>query len=162
MKKLLVIGALCLLLCGCDGVEEFETMQDVYAPDSFPEVKSIQISLPEEAATSAIMGNSGTMYFCDGYEIALETVRSGDVASTVQMLTGYDIKDLTVIKTGMPGMDRYESAWIAAGETGDMVGRLAICDDGAYHYCLCVTASAQEAGSLYETWGELFSSFDAA
>ncbi len=118
----------------------------------------ITFDLPEDAAAQVISGENGTLYFCDGYEIMVQTLSSGDLNRTLQTLTGYSADALTVIETATSNVKRYESAWTAAAEEGDQVGRTVILDDGNYHYCLSVMASAREAGSLQECWQALFSS----
>lgn len=162
MKKLWIVLALAAVLSGCAGKESFETMQDVYAPQGAQEAQRIQISLPKDAAASAMEGATGKIYFCDGYEIALETMDAGSVGETIRLLTGYKREELTVLETKLAGMTRYECAWVAVGESGDLIGRLAILDDGIHHYCLTTTALAEEAASLYQDWGALFESFSVS
>lgn len=162
MKKLWIVLVLSALLSGCSGKIDYETLQDVYAPQSPQEAKQIQITLPKNAAASAMEGSTGKIYFCDGYEIALETLSAGNVDETIRLLTGYAREDLTVMQTKLDSVSRYECAWVAAGESGDLIGRLAIYDDGVYHYCLTATALAEDAASLYQDWGALFESFCVA
>ena len=58
-----------------------------------------------------------------------------------------------------PYMPRYDCAWTAAGETGSRIGRATILDDGNYHYTMTVMADSADAGTLQETWQELFATF---
>ncbi len=159
MKKMWILIVLAVFLTGCGGTQDFETMQDVYAPQDPADPMEVSLLIPEDASASAIESSTGTIYFCDGYDMALETMISGDIYATIRTLTGYEKDELTVFRTQSGGVTRYECAWVCAGESGDQVGRLAIFDDGSYHYCLTVMALAEEAGSLHQTWGELFESF---
>ena len=162
MKKLCVLLAAVLLLTGCAAEETFETIADVYGEQNLPQPKQVVLTIPEEAAAQAIVGSSGTLYLCDGYEITVETLSAGDINSTFRQLTGFETDDLTVMETAQLGFSRYECVWTAAGEGGDMVGRVAVLDDGNFHYCVTVMAGAAEAGKLQSTWKDLLNGFSAA
>lgn len=159
MKRILIAGLLLFLLSGCAAQETFETVNDVYAPQPSPEPASVDFLLPEDAATPVFHGDGGKLYFCEGYEIMVETLEAGDLNRTVTTLTGFDADSLTILETSTAHVQRYECVWTAAGEGGDQVGRTVILDDGCYHYCISFTALADDAGSLQETWQELASSF---
>ena len=158
MKRLWIIAVLMMVLCGCAPVEDFETMKDVYTPQNLSDPAPIALVLPADAASPVMESENGKLYFCDGYEIMVQTMASGDLNKTLQSLTGYTKDSLTVIETVNDQVRRYECVWTAAGEAGDQVGRAVIMDDGNYHYCVSVMAHALESGSLQETWQELFSS----
>ena len=147
-----------MMLCGCAHVEDFETMKDVYGPQELGDPVQITLALPADAASPVMESENGKLYFCDGYEIMVQTMASGDLNRTLQSLTGYTRDGLTVIETVNDQIRRYECVWTAAGEAGDQVGRAVIMDDGNYHYCVSVMAHALESGSLQETWQELFAS----
>ena len=159
MKRVIIIGLLLFLLSGCTAQETFETVNDVFAPQPNQEPASVDFLLPEDAATPVFYGDGGKLYFCEGYEIMVETLESGDINRTVSTLTGYGVDSLTILQTGSTQLQRYECVWTAAGEGGDQVGRMVILDDGNYHYCISFTALATDAGSLQETWQEIASSF---
>ena len=158
MKKLWIIVAFALLMCGC-AAQTFETVDDVYAqqPEIAPQKISFQI--PEDAAAQVMENDNGRLYFCDGYDIMVETLSAGDLNKTIETLTGYAADALTIMETSVSGIERYECVWTAAGEAGDQVGRAVILDDGNFHYALSVMAAAQEAGSLQECWEELMRTF---
>lgn len=158
MKRLWILVALMIMLCGCAPVEDFETMKDVYAPQKLTNPAQISLALPGDAASPVMESENGKLYFCDGYEIMVQTMSAGDLNRTLQSLTGYTKDSLTVIETVNDQIRRYECVWTAAGEAGDQVGRAVIMDDGSYHYCVSVMAHALESGSLQETWQELFTS----
>lgn len=158
MKRLWIIGVLMMMLCGCAPVEDFETMKDVYALQKLSDPAQISLALPADAASPVMESENGKLYFCDGYEIMVQTLAAGDLNRTLQSLTGYTRDALTVIETANDQIRRYECVWTAAGEAGDQVGRAVIMDDGSYHYCVSVMAHALESGSLQETWQELFTS----
>lgn len=159
MRKLCVLLVCLLMLTGCAGAPVFEQLGDVYNPSQAPEPKKVSLTLPNDAASPVISGAAGKLYFCDGYEIMVETLASGDLSATVKALTGYSRDALTLLETHLGETKRYECVWTAAGEVGDRVGRAVILDDGSYHYCVSVMADAVDAGALQESWEELFSSF---
>lgn len=157
MKKLWVIVVAILLFTGCS--KNYETMNDAYEPIEPAAVKTVVFSMPEDAAVPVISGDNGKIYFCDGYEITVQTLNAGNLDKTLETLTGFIGDHLTVMQTSIGGIHRYSCAWTAAGEGGDQIGNVTILDDGNYHYCLSVLAPSQEAGSLQATWAALMSSF---
>lgn len=146
------------MLTGCAASETFETVGDDYDAVQVFSPSKLIFAIPEDAAAPVIQGNDGVLYFCDGYEIMVQTLAGGYLDRSLRLLTGYDSSSLTVMTTQIGDTARYESTWISAGEAGDHVGRTVIIDDGVYHYSLSVMAPAEEAGSLQESWQELFSS----
>ena len=159
MKRLCIVLVVMLLLSGCAGQETFEQLGDVYNPVTAPMPKKVGLVLPSDAAAPALSGDYGKLYFCDGYEIMVETLASGDLSDTVRDLTGYSRETLTLLETKQGEYKRYECVWTAAGEQGDRVGRAVILDDGSYHYCVSVMADAEEVGALQASWEALFGSF---
>lgn len=159
MKKLCLILAVALMLTGCSAVGTFETLGNVYGEQEKPAMQQVSYELPEEAAAQTIRSDYGSLYFCDGYEIAVQTMDAGDLDRTLRQLTGFGRDKLTVIETGLTPAARYECVWTAAGEGGDQVGRVVVLDDGNYHYCMSVMAEAGAAPALQEQWQALLSSF---
>ena len=159
MKKLCLILAVALMLTGCSAVGTFETLGKVYGEQEKPAMQEVSYELTDDAAAQTIQSDYGSLYFCDGYEIAVQTMESGDLDRTLRQLTGFGRDHLTVIETGLTPAARYECVWSAAGEGGDQVGRLVILDDGNYHYCMSVMAEATTAASLREQWQVLLDSF---
>lgn len=158
MKKVWLIILAALMLSGCAASETFETVGDDYGAMQVLSPSKLTFAIPADAAAPVIQGNDGALYFCDGYEIMVQTLTGGDLDRSLRSLTGYDSNSLTVMTTQIVDTVRHECAWISAGEAGDHVGRTVIIDDGVYHYSLSVMAPADEAGSLQESWQELFSS----
>ncbi|MBQ2892518.1 MAG: hypothetical protein IJE24_00120 [Oscillospiraceae bacterium] len=156
MKKLCLILICVLFLTGCQAAPTFETVDDVYAPGQQSTARQIRLDLPENV--QAIVGDNGRLYLCDGYDITVETFASGDLNSTIELLTGFAPDALTMLQTASSDGRRYECAWTAAGENGDTVGRAVVLDDGQYHYCVTVMSGANAAGELSATWQELLNS----
>lgn len=156
MKKVCFLLIFVLLLAGCQSVQTFETVQDVYAPEAQNAPRKIALELPEGAQTVA--GENGMLYLCEHFDVTVETFSSGDLSRTVQVLTGFAPDALTMMQTAVSDVLRYECVWTAAGENGDTVGRAVILDDGQYHYCVTVMSQADIVGTLAEVWQELLSS----
>ena len=158
-KTIVVLMMLMLCLSGCQAVPTFETLGNIEIPNLTPSARTVCLQLPEDAAVHTAAGEQGRIYFCDGYEIMVETVSAGNVDATLRSLTGFGRDDLTILQTKTGEITSYSCVWTSAGEAGDQISRTAILDDGNYHYCLTVTAPAQEAGSLQSVWQALFQSF---
>lgn len=157
MKKVSILLALLLLLTGCGGNEVFERVEDVYAPVA-ETPKKLALSLPKDAAVATVSGSSGTLYLCDGYTVAVETLSGGDLNRTFKTITGFSSDRLTVMAREKDGITAYRCVWTSAGEGGDQVGRSLILDDGAFHYAVTVMASASDAIALQDAWQSLFQS----
>ena len=156
MKKVCILLVVVFLLSGCQAVDTFETVEDVYGPQPLSTPKKVELALPQNAQT--IAGDSGMLYLCEGYDVTVETLSSGNLNQTLQMLTGFAPNTLTVMQTAVSDLDRYECVWTAAGENGDSVGRAVVLDDGRYHYCVTVMGPAETAGQLSAQWQELLAS----
>ena len=135
MKKILLLLILMLTLCAC-GEKDFETVGDVYNPDGETTMGKMEVELPQDATVFTSLSDGSKLYFCEGYEILLETFRSGDLDGTLRAVTGYGKDALTVMETAKGGIKCVECAWTSADDEGDRVGRTVVLDDGAYHYCL--------------------------
>lgn len=155
MKKIVILLAAVLLLSGCSHSEDFETMKDVYGEQQLPAMGKVRYTLPPDAAAQVMESDAGKLYFCDGYDITLQTFSSGNLDATLRALTGFGREKLSVIETD----SRYACVWTAAGEGGNVVGRAVILDDGNYHYCMTVMADEDRALQLKDAWQALFDSF---
>lgn len=162
MKKWCVFLLISLFLSGCAAVPTFETVTDVIVTDDPAQPREVALELPDDASTLTMENEQGTLYLCDDYEITVQTVWGTDLDTTIRNVTGYEPENLTVIQTRENGYTRYELVWATTGETGELLGRCTVLDDGNYHYVLTVMAQAQQAGEMQEDWKELFSSFSLA
>lgn len=160
MKKWMLL-LLMILLTGCGAEETFETIADELVLPVMAQPRFICVDLPGETALPVIENDHGRIYVCNDYEIVLQTVESGDLESTIQLVSGLSKNDITMMETGAEDISRYEFVWAAAGEGGDQTGRAAILDDGNYHYCLSVLCSTGNEKSQIN-WDQVFSSFQLA
>ena len=120
------------------------------------------LTIPEEATAVAVQGDAGTIYLCDGFEVTAQVLRAGDLSRTFRDLTGFESDGLTVMATAAIGWTRYECVWTSAGEQGDTVGRAVILDDGVYHYCLTLTADADDMSGLQDIFQKIINSYSLA
>jgi hypothetical protein len=148
-----------LLFVGCAAEDTFETVADEILQSVEAPMAEMILELPEEAAAPVAQGEAGSLYQCDGYEIALQTFASGDLDATLRASTGHGRDDLTVIETRLGKLKRYDLVWSCLGEQGDQIGRACVLDDGNYHYVLSVLGEADRMGEFEEVWEELFSSY---
>lgn len=158
-KKWFFALALALLLTGCGAQETLETVLDEAVQPVMAQPKMTYVELPGEAASPAVETGNDRLYLCDGYEIAVQTLPGGDLQSTVNQVSGFNLDDLTLMETAQEGTKRYDFVWAAAGETGDRVAHCAILDDGNYHYCMTLIGDAERSEDLQLVWQQLFESF---
>lgn len=160
MKKLWILGFTILLLTGCGSQTVFETVEDVMVQPAAGIIRQIGIDLPPEAAVTVMQNEAGeSLYLCDGYTLTVQTLPGGDLDRTLRTLTGFGTDSLSPMQTRQGDVKRSECVWSAAGEGELQVGRLAVLDDGNYHYAISVMASQSAAGELADTWQALFDSF---
>lgn len=151
------------LFSGCHQPKTFETMSDSYVQPSLPQARQVLLQLPEDAA-KAVLENAGagTLYLCDGYSVAVQTLPAGNLDATLREVTGYGREKVQLWQRKDGEYGRYTCVWASAGEGGDQMGKATILDDGDYHYVLAVMASAADAGELADTWQQLMDSFSIA
>lgn len=159
LKKMWIIAALSLLLCGCGSEEVFETVADEWAAPVMAQPREISVRLPDNAVAPVLESDIEQVYLCDDYEIIMEQTASGDLRSTIRNICGYEKEQLTVMETQWEDVKRYEFVWVSAGEEGDRLGRAVILDDGNYHYCMSVLRDAGEQEQSQVVWRDVFGSF---
>ncbi len=157
MKKAALLLCVLCLLSGC-AKKDLETVGDAYAPGEPPVAKKLEMTIPEDAAQQVMEGETGSLYFCNSCEIAVETLAAGDIDATLRTLTGHGEKELNLLKTQRDGLTCYECVWPAAGETGDEIGRVMVLSDGNFHYCITMTARAETGAETAETWKNMVDS----
>lgn len=162
MKKILVFLVAGCLLAGCGTQETMETISDEQTAQVLAQQRRIYVELPGDAASPAVESDSGRLYLCGDYEISIQILDGGDTDATVKCLSGYEPGALTIMETQREGICCREFVWVSAGETGDLVGRAMVMDDGSYHYCLSVLADADTAQQNQAVWDRMFDSFRLA
>jgi len=156
LKRFVCVLLLGIFLCGCGAEETLETVSDEWLVPAMAQPRKIGLRLPENALVPVLEQDSRQLYMADGYELMLETLDSGDLHATIRHLSGYEMENLTVIRTQQQDTDRYDFVWTAAGEQGERLGRGVILDDGTYHYCLSVL---RDTGDTQIVWQDVFGSF---
>ena len=159
MKKCFCLLLISVLLSGCSSTPTFETVADEWVQDVAAPLGEIRLTLPEEAVIPVSESEIGKLYQCDGYEIAVQTLESGNLDATIRTVTGYSREDLTVLETRLDDIRRYDLVWSCLGEQGEQVGRACVLDDGNYHYVLSVLAEADRAHELETVISDLFRSY---
>ena len=163
MKKIAMALLLGLLLSGCGAKETLETVaDDIPLQPVLAQPAQISVRLPDNAVSPVLESDTEQVYFCEDYEIAIETRASGDLSGTITAMTGFDPEQLTVMHTSPAGVDRYQFVWAPAGEDGDRLGRGVVLDDGSYHYCMTVLRDAENQKKSQVVWSDVFSSFSLA
>ena len=158
MKKI-ILALLALLLCGCTAEETMETISDDPVQPVMVQPREIAVSLPGEVSIPTMEGDNGRVYLASDYEIYIQTLESGDLNETIQLVSGYEKDSLTVLHTAPDEVDRYEFVWSCMGESGERLGRGVILDDGNYHYVMTVLRDANTTESTQIVWSDVFDSF---
>lgn len=159
MKKLLFILLTVLLLTGCGGRQNMETISDHLDIPTVSVMQKLQVELPSQFSAPVMESQTaGKLYICDDYWVTVQTVAAGDLAQTVYSITGMQKDDLDILRTKQGDVKRYQWVWTSAGEEGVQVGRACVLDDGAYHYIVTAQASEAVAGELQAQWQEIFAS----
>ena len=159
MKKLWVFVVLILMCCGCGAQETFETIGNLEEAPVTAEPWQMVFDLPSDAGKPVMESEeAGILYFCEDYTLTVQTLAGGDLERSFVQCTGFSKDALQVMQTESQGIERYEAVWTAAAEDGEQVGRIAVLDDGNYHYVLTVMADASKAGELTSAWQALFRS----
>lgn len=160
MKIILCTLLILTMLTGCQQPKTFETMSDSYVQPELPEARQVLLQLPEDAAQAVLEApGTGTLYLCDSYSVAVQTLTAGDLDATLREVTGYGREQVQLWQRKDGEFTRISCVWAAAGEGGDQMGKATILDDGNYHYVLSVMASAEDAGELADTWQQLMDTF---
>ena len=159
MRVITIVVMLILGLSGCSAPVSFEAVTDVWEQGELPEPRDMAVLLPSDATVQTMSGEQGVLYFCDGYEVAEQVFRSGDLSATLEEVTGYPEARLSVVVTDGVEGKHYYCAWTSTGETGDLVCRAVIVDDGNYHYCLTVMAEAEKSAGMQEVWSQILSTY---
>lgn len=162
MMRWIGIVVAAILLCGCATQIEYETVTDVWQEQELPPSKAVCVDLPGEAVLPVMESDGVRAYLCDDYEIYIQTMPGGDIAATVEAMSGISEDNLTILHTQQQNDDRYEFVWAAAGEQGDCLGRGIVLDDGNYHYTMTVLRSAETAQAASVIWDGVFASFRTA
>lgn len=159
MKNFVFLLIILFSLTGCAGEEVFETVADEQLLPVMAEPMEIYVEIPEDTVMPVMESDSGRIYICSDFDVAVQTLQSGDVSATVLAVSGFNREDLTVIETQSQDGKKYEFVWSAAGERGHQVGRATILDDGNYHYVLSAVIDADKLEAWQEVWNGMFESF---
>lgn len=159
MKKWIWIFPAVLLLTGCAVRDTFETVSDELITPVMATPKQVHIDLPDEAQAASFPSDTGTLFICDDYEIAIETLSSGDLDSTLKTMTGQGQENLSLMTTKQGECTRYDFVWAGVNDDGDYSGRGTILDDGVYHYCLSLVRPLDKMNNSQVVWRQVFHSF---
>lgn len=160
MRKMLLLLMLCGMLAGCGAQPVFEPLGEIPVEGTLAQPQEILVELPGDLLQPVLQSDDlGKLYISDDFTMTLQTLEGGDLDGTLRTCTGFGKEDLTVISTQLGEVSRYDTAWTAVGEGEPQIGRLAILDDGSYHYVLSVMAPSQKSGDLQEKWQYLFDTF---
>ena len=116
--KIVAIVLMIGLLTGCGAQETYETIADEVVESVMATPKQIFVDLPGDALAPVLETMGEQVYLSHDYEIVIETLNAGDLASTVEAISGYPMEALTIMNTQRDGIDRHEFVWASAGDSG--------------------------------------------
>ena len=116
MKKWLVMVLLVLGLCGCGSTEVMETVADEWMQSAAAPMAELHLHLPEEAALPVSESENASLYQCDGYELLVQTLASGDLDATLRSVTGYGKEKLELLGKLQELAKFYDAAYSQMGE----------------------------------------------
>ncbi len=146
-------------MTGCAVRDTFETVSDELITPVMATPRQVHIDLPDEARAASFPSDNGTLFICDDYEIAIETLSSGDLDGTLKIMTGQGQENLSVMTTKQGEVKRYDFVWAGVNDDGDYSGRGTILDDGVYHYCLSLVRPLEKMNNSQVVWRQVFNSF---
>lgn len=148
IKILLGIALTAVAVVGCAPKQTavWETVDDGRAVATSVPRYDVVLSAPADTVLAETFSSTGSQVYTQSqgdYTIAVEVLQADSVQTMLETLTGLDPALLTVMTTWQGNMPRYDLAWTCAGETGLLVCRGAVIDDGSHFYA--VTAAIPEA-----------------
>lgn len=158
MKKWCLILMILVFFSGCSRQKAMETVTDALVQPVIAPHAQFSVWLPEEAVQEVVDSDSGSLYFCNGYTLMVQTLPAGDTEGTLKSLTGFGEEVLSPMETQRNGIRRLDWVWTAMGEDGQQVCRGAFLDDGNYHYCVTAMTDAASAVGLEAQWSRIFGS----
>lgn len=162
MKRIVLFCLMAAVLAGCGARPTFETVDDELITPVMASPRQVVVDLPEEAEAAAFESENGRLLLCDDYEIAIETLASGDLDATLKAMTGQGQENLTLVQTRQGECRRYDFVWAGVNDDGEFSGRGTILDDGVYHYCLSLVRPLNKMGNSQVVWKQVFGSFSVA
>lgn len=159
MRKWWFLLMAALMLTGCSGPVDYETVSDELITGSIREASQITVVLPMGEDAVTVDSEGGTLWLCGDYTVCTQTLAGGDLERTLQTVTGRDMDSLTLVKLEQGEDTRYECVWVCAGENGEQMNRAVILDDGAYHYVLSLQGAAEQSGELAPVWKQITEQF---
>jgi hypothetical protein len=162
VKKWYFILVMLVFFSGCSRQKALETVTDEWAQPVIAPHAQLSMWLPEEAVLETMDSETGSLYFCNGYTLTVQTLPSGDTEETLKSLTGFGQEALAPMETQRKGIRRLDWVWTTMGEDGQQVCRGALLDDGNYHYCVTTMTDAASAVGLEAQWSRIFGSMTLA
>jgi len=160
--KMLILLMIVLILTGCSPAQVYETVTDELVVPVSAQPREIRFDLAQEPVLPAMESDGGQLFLCGDFDVMVQTLEAGNLSDTVYRISGFLPEELTLIQTGDADVDKYEFVWTSVSDSGHLIGRATILDDGNYHYVLSATVDAQLIEEYQEIWNGIFESFKLA
>ncbi len=150
MKRVCVIGLLCLLLSGCTATA-WETVEDetpaVTVSSWLEDAYSVRFGVPASAVLLEEREGWQVYGTEDGsLEIETRTFLASGPESAAKTVSGFDASELTILQTSRFGLPEYQFAWVSQTEQGSRLYRADLVLDGVDCYAV-ICSRPEDAGS---------------
>lgn len=167
MRVTRVLWVLCavIALCGCSRAEQpvWETVSDAYLlPVHAAPTYDASIQLDGSTPLAEVFSDLSSRVYSDAegrYEVAVETRTADSLAQLVREMTGFSLDQLDVLQRQQDGMQRYDMAWSAVSEDGNVSCRAAVLDDGLFYYVLTAQIPQEFSAQCRSEVEAVFQSF---
>lgn len=154
LKNIMIFLLAVLSITGCAAEPTFETIGNVWDnPQIRESPASIEFALPDDAQMEVMeTADTGKCYQIGQWMLWTEILNGGDVAATMETLTGASADSLNIIEHPLGQYQCHETAWATSEEEGEYVIRTAVISKGEYHYCLSLKVpkeDARQVGSFF-------------
>ncbi len=156
---LLGIALAAVVVVGCAPKETavWETVDDGGAVVTSAPRHDVVLAAPADTVLAEVFSSAESQVYTQSqgdYTITVEVLQADSPEIMLETLTGLDREMLTVMTTWQGSMPRYDLTWTCAGETGLLVCRGAVIDDGSHFYAVTATIPEEltaEYGGTVET-----------
>lgn len=154
MKNFMIFLLAILSMTGCAAEPTFETIGNVWDnPQIQDSPASIEFTIADDAQMEMMESTQTSKCYQIGqWMLWTEILSGGDVAATMETLTGISADALNIMEHPLGQYQCHETAWAYSAEEGEYVIRTAVIPQGEYHYCISLKVpmeDAQQVGSFF-------------
>lgn len=138
----IALAAVAVVGCAPKDVAGKERVEDGAVVENIQPKYDVVLSLPSDLEGVEVFSQGDSRIYTQNqgeYTIAVEVLQADSPEIMLRELTGLNPERLTVMTTWQGDFPRYDLTWACAGESGLMVCRGAVLDDGCHFYAVTAT-----------------------